>query len=529
MKRAHPIGKVPDLDTTKPFTLVPSEAVLSSDSSGYDARVIVGHLTGDSCLKSAGAEIVNAVSAQAKIDSALFAPGASFINANGERLIVSPTGPLNRCEDDVRRFSEAAEAGIKRALKCGAKAPLLMVFPDSSMEKSLLVSILGAFNALYTTLELRESEPAKAFKANKMGVWSSCGTQSATLKTAVIIEESKTVTRDLQGSDPERMNPENFNKYCERLFQIEDTNVFISTISGAHMIKEEYPCMAAVDRACQHIDRHRARAIWLNYSEGKPEKTIVLVGKGITYDTGGADIKAGGIMAGMHRDKGGASAVAGFMHAINLLKPKNVQICAGLAVCRNSVGSEAYVADEIIKARSGIKLRVGNTDAEGRMAMVDLLCYAKERCLNEKWADPEFYTIATLTGHAKLAYGSYSGIVANGPYHRAKLDRKLQESGETVGDQFDVGTLRREDFEYHIGKDEQTDVLQAGNNPSTRTPRGHQGPAAFLILTSGLKNHGLGTDKPIKYAHLDIAGSCGPFPGLPTAAPITALLNHYFL
>ena len=79
-------------------------------------------------------------------------------------MIVSPTGPLNRCEDDVRRFAEAAEAGIKRALKCGSKAPLLMVFPDSSMEKSLLVSILGAFNALYTTLELRESEPSKAFK-----------------------------------------------------------------------------------------------------------------------------------------------------------------------------------------------------------------------------------------------------------------------------------------------------------------------------------------------------------------------------
>lgn len=71
--------------------------------------------------------------------------------------------------------------------------------------------------------------------------------------------------------------------------------------------------------------------------------------------------------------------------------------------------------------------------------------------------------------------------------------------------------------------------LKAGNNPSSRTPRGHQGPAAFLILTSGLKNHGLGTEKPIKYAHLDIAGSSGPFPGIPTAAPITALLNHYFL
>ena len=61
--------------------------------------------------------------------------------------------------------------------------------------------------------------------------------------------------------------------------------------------------MAAVDRACKHIERHRARAIWLDYTDGKPERTIVLIGKGLTYDTGGADIKAGGSMAGMHRDK----------------------------------------------------------------------------------------------------------------------------------------------------------------------------------------------------------------------------------
>ena len=87
MERAHPIVNVPDLDTTKPFTLVPSEAVSSPDAAGYDAKVIVGHITGDACLKSAGAAIVSAVSAQAKIDSALFAPGASFINANGERYV----------------------------------------------------------------------------------------------------------------------------------------------------------------------------------------------------------------------------------------------------------------------------------------------------------------------------------------------------------------------------------------------------------------------------------------------------------
>ena len=85
MERAHPIVNVPDLDTSKPFTLVPSEAVSSPDATGYDSKVIVGHITGDACLKSAGNSIASAVSAQTKIDSSLFAPGASFINANGER------------------------------------------------------------------------------------------------------------------------------------------------------------------------------------------------------------------------------------------------------------------------------------------------------------------------------------------------------------------------------------------------------------------------------------------------------------
>jgi len=82
---------------------------------------------------------------------------------NGERFVLSPTGPLNRCEDDVRRFFDAAEAGIKRALKSGARKPLLLVVPDERFSQSLLVSILGAMHALYTTLELREATKDAVF------------------------------------------------------------------------------------------------------------------------------------------------------------------------------------------------------------------------------------------------------------------------------------------------------------------------------------------------------------------------------
>lgn len=115
--------------------------------------------------------------------------------------------------------------------------------------------------------------------------------------------------------------------------------------------------------------------------EGKSsvDTTLFLVGKGITYDTGGTDVKAGGVMAGMHRDKSGAAAVAGFFKTLSLLKPKGLCVRGAMALVRNSIGSDGYVADELITSRAGRRIRIGNTDAEGRMVMADLLCEAKEQ------------------------------------------------------------------------------------------------------------------------------------------------------
>lgn len=107
---------------------------------------------------------------------------------------------------------------------------------------------------------------------------------------------------------------------------------------------------------------------------GPIEKTIYLVGKGVTYDTGGCDIKAGGVMAGMHRDKCGSAAVAAFLKVVDELRPANVNVVGAMAMVRNSVGSNAYVSDEIVTSRAGVRVRIGNTDAEGRMAMTDVIC-----------------------------------------------------------------------------------------------------------------------------------------------------------
>ena len=177
------------------------------------------------------------------------------------------------------------------------------------------------------------------------------------------------------------------------LFRVEEyvrstfagTNVKIEVIQGQETFEKEYPCLAAVNRAASVIPRHDGRVIWLTYEpEGTVDRTLIMVGKGITYDTGGADIKAGGkivvlnrhfrmqshvpfypgIMAGMSRDKCGAASVAGVLKSISELKPKNVKVIGALAMVRNSVGENCYVADEIITSRAGVRIRVGNTDAE---------------------------------------------------------------------------------------------------------------------------------------------------------------------
>lgn len=89
------------------------------------------------------------------------------------------------------------------------------------------------------------------------------------------------------------------------------------------------------------MPRHDGRIIKLEYNpsnDSKIDTTLFLIGKGITYDTGGADVKAGGHMSGMHRDKCGAAFVAGFFKTLSLLKPKGLKVCGTLCLARNSIG-----------------------------------------------------------------------------------------------------------------------------------------------------------------------------------------------
>lgn len=153
------------------------------------------------------------------------------------------------------------------------------------------------------------------------------------------------------------------------------------------------------------------------------KKPIVLVGKGVVYDTGGYNIKVGTGMETMKCDMAGAAAVAGTLYAVAKNK-LNVHVIGLIPATDNRVDSKAYVAGDVITMHSGKTVEVLNTDAEGRLILGDALSYAKKY-------NPELVIdLATLTGAAMAAIGKY-GIVAMGNADD-KIKNKLKESGNVV-------------------------------------------------------------------------------------------------
>lgn len=442
------------------------------------------------------------------------------------KLVFSGTGLLEMDYDDVRSFADAASAGVSRALKSGCRAPLLIVCaPGPGFPQADLVALLAALQAVYVPLEVREAVPERSSSVDRIGVYGTEKSADYLVELAKALEAGLVVSRDIGGSDPERMAPPRVAEYVQSVFA--GSRVAVEVVEGHENFRREYPCFAAVDRAAAAVERHRGRVIWLTYEpeDGPVEKTLMLVGKGVCYDTGGADIKAGGIMAGMSRDKCGAADVAGIFRAISLLKPKGLKVVGAMACVRNSVGVDCYLSDEIITSRAGVRIRIGNTDAEGRMAMVDVLAHMKEKALGE--TRPHLHTIATLTGHAVVAYGNYSAVMdVVGP--STGYAAAVQRTGERFGDPFEVSTVRRDDWSFIKDKSGKfVDVLQCNNAPSSRTPRGHQFPAAFLARVSGLDAHMRSSAAPLSYTHLDVAGSSGPLPEPTTGSSVVALTMHY--
>ncbi len=169
------------------------------------------------------------------------------------------------------------------------------------------------------------------------------------------------------------------------------------------------------------------RFIHLTYRpRGKVRERIVLVGKGLTFDSGGLNIKPDSYMRTMKMDKSGACAVLAIMRAIAQLKPK-VEVHCIIGAAENMPSGSAYRPDDIIRAKNGKFIEIDNTDAEGRVTLADALSYASEL------KPDRIIDMATLTGACMVALGEFTaGLFTNSPGFGNEIKKVAKDTGERV-------------------------------------------------------------------------------------------------
>jgi len=152
------------------------------------------------------------------------------------------------------------------------------------------------------------------------------------------------------------------------------------------------------------------RMVIVHYEGDSENKNdiLALVGKGVTYDTGGLNLKPTGYMEDMYGDKNGSCAVIGALHGVLASKPKK-NIIFAMAFAENAIDSKAYKPGDIITSRKGLTVEIGNTDAEGRLVLCDTLTYVQDNFKPNTIID-----LATLTGAVMVALGNETaGLFAN--------------------------------------------------------------------------------------------------------------------
>ena len=199
------------------------------------------------------------------------------------------------------------------------------------------------------------------------------------------------LARDLVNTPANDLGPDAFEREI-RAFASRH-KMTVKAVVGDDLLTQNFPMIHAVGRAGPEAPR------LLDLSWGrKADPKITLVGKGVTFDTGGLDIKPSAGMLLMKKDMGGAANVLGLAHAIMDAKLR-VRLRVLIPIVENSISATAFRPGDILPSRNGMTLEIGNTDAEGRLILGDALTLADEE-------SPELILdMATLTGAARTALG----------------------------------------------------------------------------------------------------------------------------
>ncbi len=300
-------------------------------------------------------------------------------------------------------------------------------------------------------------------------------------------------TRHLANTPPSTMTPAFLAKAAEKVGK-EFPKVKVEVLNKADIQKLGMGCFLGVSQGSELPPKF----IIMEYmAGGKADKPTVLVGKGITFDSGGLSLKPGSYMTDMKFDMLGAATVLGTIQAAAALGIKK-NIVGLMPACENMPSGTSYRPDDILINMEGKSVLVDNTDAEGRLILSDALSYAK------KYKPKEVIDFATLTGACMVALGNErSGLFSN----EEKMVEKLEASSKEVGQQLWRLPLGPEYSEAI--KSEVADVVNIGN-VGGRGYGGASTAAAFLeFFTKDFDSESGEAAYP--WAHIDL--SCSYYSG----------------
>jgi leucyl aminopeptidase len=287
---------------------------------------------------------------------------------------------------------------------------------QTANESSALGTLVGIFIASYSFKEVEEQSQLKDVPSF------SCNRNEALIMQAKKIGDSVNLARHLVNLPPNALNPSSFAELIQSHFR---KHFEVEVWDSARLEKENMNLHLAVGKGAQHPPC----LIRLKYRPQKSKKApMAFVGKGITFDSGGYDLKPSSAMRLMKKDMGGAACLAGVAHWMahsNYSEPADFYF----AMAENMVDQKSFRPSDVYVSRSGLSVEIHNTDAEGRLVLADALDVA----VTQSESPSLVIDVATLTGAIKVALGAdIAGLFSNDDALVAKLEAAAQQSGDLL-------------------------------------------------------------------------------------------------
>ncbi len=316
-------------------------------------------------------------------------------------------------------YRSFAAAGKKLSAK---DADIKVVYELPSRKNFLSSAIEGIFQGSYKFSKYQTSNKSEVVR--NVDIYSKVLSPKTFEKERTFaseISEGVNLARDIVNEPPVYLTPSKLAEVAESV--ADEGNIDAAIFSKEEILDMKMGALYAVSRGSTQPPKF----IVMTYLPHKYSKTLVVAGKGITFDSGGLCLKPADSMLTMKMDMAGAAAVIGIMKAISKLRPK-IKVHGIIPATENMTGGDAYKPDDVIYAMNGKSIEVINTDAEGRLALSDALSYAVKKLHVDEIID-----LATLTGACIVGLGSYTaGVMGNNQQFVDEVLRSAENVGEKM-------------------------------------------------------------------------------------------------